>query len=157
MLTCLFQLQKIFPPLLFLVCPSMAGWLAILGATWSSSIPVSGASAGLRCPPRERWEGVGNGWILEEILVPLHAHDREIILHTFPCMFPWFTTYLTDFYWSIIIAFIWSNSNGSYKNFQIKPMSSLRALIQPVSPVTPRHKTYGTRRVSCLFFFSLIL
>lgn len=51
MLTCLFQLQKTFPLLLFLVCPSMAGWLAISGATWWSSIPVSGASAGLRCPP----------------------------------------------------------------------------------------------------------
>lgn len=80
-----------------------------------------------------------NGWILEEIPVPLYAHDREIILHTFPCMFPWFTTYSTDFYWNIIIAFIWSNSSGSYKNFQIKPVPSPRALMQPVSLVTPGH------------------
>lgn len=81
-----------------------------------------------------------NGWILEGISVPLYVHDREIILHTFPCMFPCFATYSADFCWNIVIAFICSNSKDSYKYFQIKPVPVQRALVQPCIPSYTRHR-----------------
>lgn len=78
--------------------------------------------------------GSAGFWILEGMPVPLHVHAGEIILHTFPCMFPRFTTYSADFCWNIVIAFICSNSKGSYKYFQINPCQCQGLWCSPVSP-----------------------
>lgn len=75
MLTCLFQLQKIFLLLLFLICPSVAG-LPFWRQPGPSSIPSSKAPVTFAV-----WGDVGNGWILEEIPVPLCVHDTHIPLY----------------------------------------------------------------------------
>lgn len=147
-----FPATKISPPLL-----SVAAWrgcLATPGMTWwppaqqcgpSRAVLPSPGAAG-RCGER-----LGSGRNPGALCV----HDREIILHSFPCVFPWFTTYSAGSCWNILIAFVCSNSKGSYKYFQIKAVPVPRALVQPCIPSYTRHRRYRTRRLSC--FFKIIL